>query len=305
MEVSVVIPVYNSASILKELSKQVNAELLHIDFELILVNDGSVDESWSVIEQIAKEFSTVKGISLAKNFGQDNAIMAGLGLSCGNYVVIMDDDLQHSPSDIPILLEKIKNDCDVCYADFSDDLHQAWWKNIGSMLNSKQAEFFIKKPKHIYLSPFKVVNRMVVDSLLEYKGTYPYIDGLIFQTTNLVSQVQVKHFNRYSDTGNYNLRRSISVFIKHTTGFSIMSLRIASFFGLSLSILGFMLGVYYIYTYYMYGTTVEGWTSIIVLQLFIGGAILSSLGIIGEYIGRSYLSINRKPQFIVRKTIND
>ena len=305
MEVSVVIPVYNSASILKELSKQVNAELLHIDFELILVNDGSVDESWSVIEQIAKEFSTVKGISLAKNFGQDNAIMAGLGLSCGNYVVIMDDDLQHSPSDIPILLEKIKNDCDVCYADFGGDLHQSWWKNIGSMLNSKQAEFFIKKPKHIYLSPFKVVNRMVVDSLLEYKGTYPYIDGLIFQITNLVSQVQVKHFNRYSGTGNYNLRRSISVFIKHTTGFSIMSLRIASFFGLSLSILGFMLGVYYIYTYYMYGTTVEGWTSIIVLQLFIGGAILSSLGIIGEYIGRSYLSINRKPQFIVRKTIND
>ena len=305
MEVSVVIPVYNSASILKELSKQVNAELLHIDFELILVNDGSVDESWSVIEQIAKEFSTVKGISLAKNFGQDNAIMAGLGLSCGNYVVIMDDDLQHSPSDIPILLEKIKNDCDVCYADFGGDLHQSWWKNIGSMLNSKQAEFFIKKPKHIYLSPFKVVNRMVVDSLLEYKGTYPYIDGLIFQITNLVSQVQVKHFNRYSDTGNYNLRRSISVFIKHTTGFSIMPLRIASFFGLSLSILGFMLGVYYIYMYSMDGTTVEGWTSIIVLQLFIGGAILASLGIIGEFIGRSYLSINRKPQFIVRKTIND
>ena len=231
--------------------------------------------------------------------------MAGLGLSCGNYVVIMDDDLQHSPSDIPILLEKIKNDCDVCYADFGGDLHQSWWKNIGSMLNSKQAEFFIKKPKHIYLSPFKVVNRMVVDSLLEYKGTYPYIDGLIFQITNLVSQVQVKHFNRYSGTGNYNLRRSISVFFKHTTGFSIMPLRIASFFGLSLSILGFMLGVYYIYMYYMFGTTVEGWTSIIVLQLFIGGAILASLGIIGEYIGRSYLSINSKPQFIVRKTIND
>ena len=305
MEVSVVIPVYNSASILKELCKQVNSELLYIDFELILVNDGSVDESWSVIEKIAKEFSTVKGISLAKNFGQDNAIMAGLGLSCGNYVVIMDDDLQHSPSDIPILLEKIKDDWDVCYADFSDNLHQAWWKNIGSILNSKQANFFIKKPRHIYLSPFKIVNRMVVDSLLEYKGTYPYIDGLIFQITNLVSQVKVKHFNRYSGKGNYNLRRSISVFFKHTTGFSIIPLRIVSLIGLLLSVLGFSLGLYYIYTYYIYGTTVEGWTSIIAMQLFIGGAILLSLGVIGEYVGRSYMAINRKPQFAIRKIVND
>jgi len=213
--------------------------------------------------------------------------------------------LQHSPSDIPILLEKIKDDWDVCYADFSDNLHQAWWKNIGSILNSKQANFFIKKPRHIYLSPFKIVNRMVVDSLLEYKGTYPYIDGLIFQITNLVSQVKVKHFNRYSGKGNYNLRRSISVFFKHTTGFSIIPLRIVSLIGLLLSVLGFSLGLYYIYTYYIYGTTVEGWTSIIAMQLFIGGAILLSLGVIGEYVGRSYMAINRKPQFAIRKIVND
>jgi len=301
MELSIVVPVYNSDAILSELCDQIEDTLVGKDFELILVNDGSVDDSWNVIERISKGSNSIQGVCLAKNFGQDNAIMAGLSFTSGDYVVIMDDDLQHSPSDILVLLDKIKNGWDVCYADFSSNLHQAWWKNIGSKINSKQAEYLINKPNDIYLSPFKVIARVVVDAILEYKGPYPYVDGLIFRITNSITQVPIPHHERFEGKGNYNIKRSLSVFFKHTTGFSVVPLRVASLIGLLFAISGFILGIFYIYIYLVDGSIIEGWTSIVVLQLFIGGMILMSLGVIGEYIGRSYLAINRKPQFVVRK----
>ncbi|GAB6041585.1 glycosyltransferase family 2 protein [Endothiovibrio diazotrophicus] len=300
MEVSVVIPVFNSEEALPELCRQLWDALDGREFEVILVNDGSADRSWEVIERLSREFGVV-GVCLARNFGQDNAIMAGLGRAVGASVVIMDDDLQHSPYDIPLLLAEVERGADVCYADYSRHKRQAWWKNLGSHLNSKQAEYLIGKPGEIYLSPFKAIRRIVVDSVIQYEGPYPYVDGLIFRATSAVTQVHVEHRARDQGKSNYNLRRSLSVFFKHTTGFSVAPLRIASLIGLLSALFGFVLGTFYIYDYFTSEVMIEGWTTLVALLLFLGGMTLMSLGLIGEYLGRMYLTVNRRPQYVIRK----
>ena len=301
IKVSIVIPVYNSKLILPKLLSVIREAMSGISFEVILTNDGSEDNSWEVIMSLGKEYQELRGVCLTQNYGQDSAIMAGLHYSKGEYVVILDDDLQHSPYDIPKLLEECESGFDVCYADYGRDKRQALWKNLGSFLNSKQAELLIGKPRDIYLSPFKMISRVVVDSMLEYQNSYPYIDGLIFRVTKSITQVPVEHHERYASTSNCNLRKSISVFFNHTTSFSIVPLRIASVIGFLITALGLILAVYYILSYFK-GNTVEGWTTLVLLLLTIGGAILMSLGVIGEYIGRIYLVANKRPQFVVRKT---
>jgi polyisoprenyl-phosphate glycosyltransferase len=304
IKVSIVVPVYNSEQILPELLQVTHDAMVGVPFEIILVNDGSSDNSWATINSLSKKYSELRGVCLTQNYGQDNAIMAGLNYAAGEYVVVMDDDLQHSPYDIPKLLLKCEEGYDVCYADYSQDKRQAYWKNFGSFVNNLQAGLLLGKPRDIYLSPFKMVNRVIIDSMLEYENSYPYIDGLIFRVTNSITQIKVRHYERHSLVGNYNMRKSISVFLKHMTGFSILPLRLASLIGLMISAIGLILIGYYIVSY-INGNTVEGWTTLAVLQLTIGGAILMSLGVIGEYVGRLYLVANKRPQFIVRRTTFD
>jgi polyisoprenyl-phosphate glycosyltransferase len=163
-KISIVIPVYNSEECIEELVSEIDAAL--DTYELILVNDCSSDSSWLRIEEAASGNEKITGINLRKNFGQDNALMAGLNHATGDYVVIMDDDLQHSPSDIPVLYEKIREGYDVVYANFAAK-KQARWKNFGSWLNGKLAEIVIHKPAWIYLSPFKIIDKQVVDEIVE------------------------------------------------------------------------------------------------------------------------------------------
>ena len=304
LKVSIVIPVYNSGQILPKLIEIIHHALVEFSFEILLVNDGSADNSWAVIQSLSEEYSELLGIGLTCNYGQDNAIMAGLNYCSGDFVVVMDDDLQHSPYDIPKLLEKCLEGYDVCYADYSDNKRQAFWKNMGSYLNNMQAEMLLGKPKNIYLSPFKIINRVIVDAMIRYENSYPYVDGLILRVTNSITQISVNHHNRYANNSNYSLSKSISVFLKHMTGFSVLPLRIASVMGFALSLIGLMLTGYYILNYFQ-GNVIEGWTTLVVLELTIGGAILMSLGVIGEYIGRLYLGANKRPQFVVRRTTFD
>jgi len=301
MEISVVIPVYNSERIVSELVKAICKNLSDNKYEIILVNDGSVDNSWKVISDICNDNTSVKGVLLSKNFGQDNAIMAGLNHASGDYVVIMDDDLQHNPSDILLLLHACNDGVyDVCYANYSKDKKQNIWKNFGSMINSKQAEILLNKPHDIYLSPFKIISKNIVRSILSYHGPYPYIDGLIARSTDSITQVDVFHQMRLEGESNYTIKKSFSVFLKHLTGFSVVPLRVASFIGIVVSVVGFILGLYYIAEYF-FGNSPEGWTTIVALQLFIGGVILTSMGLVGEYIGRMYLLVSGTPQYVIKE----
>ncbi len=301
-EISIVIPVYRSEDNLSELVKRLDQSLVNISFELVLINDCSPDRSWQVIEELCEKYNFIKALSLMKNSGQDNAIIAGLNYVSGKYIVIMDDDLQHEPKDILKLYEQCKKGYHVCFANFQTK-KQALWKNLGSWLNGKLAEILINKPKGIYLSPFEMLTYEVVKEIIKYKGAHPYIQGLIFSVTNNVTQVDIEHHDRFSGSSNYDLLKSINIFLRLATGFSVKPLRIASIVGLISAVFGFLLIPYYIYQYYFENYIVEGWTTLVVLFLLIGGLILMSLGLIGEYIGRMYLDVSNRPQFVVEKKI--
>jgi polyisoprenyl-phosphate glycosyltransferase len=302
VEISIVVPVYRSEDCLEELQKQISTVLAQVPYELILVNDKSPDRSWEKIVELAEKSKSIKGASLKKNAGQDNAIMAGLGLANGNYVVVMDDDLQHSPSDILKLYNKCREGFDICYGLFTEK-KQSLWKNLGSKLNEHVAEFFLKKPRGLYLSPFKIMSASLVQEVVQYKGPYPYLDGIVLSLTSNITQLELQHHPRYGGKGNYNLMKSVSVFLKHVTGFSLYPLRLATLIGVLAAALSFLLGAYFLVEYLTMEVHVEGWTSLAVLVVFFNGLILMCLGMIGEYIGRVYLTLTSKRQYVIDKMV--
>jgi undecaprenyl-phosphate 4-deoxy-4-formamido-L-arabinose transferase len=302
MQISVVIPVYRSATILPALAQRVHAVLQENfqNYELVLVNDCSPDDSWRVIKELAERYDFIVGLDLRRNVGQDNALMAGLNSSRGDVVVIMDDDLQHSPEDIPLLCSKLSEGHDVCYAQF-EIKRQMWWKNIGSDFNGWVARWVIDKPGDIYLSPFKALSRGVVNELIKYQGPFAYVDGLIWTVTSRCSQVPVMHQPRMEGKGNYNLARSIRVWLKLLTGFSVRPLRLITVVGLITSCLSFLAGAFFLLAYLVDSTPVRGWPSLFVSISFIGGIQLVSLGVLGEYMGRTYLRVSDRPQYSIRQ----
>jgi len=303
--ITVVIPVYKSEDCLNELVKRLTSVLNGFakTYEIVLVNDCSPDNSWSKIVELCKVYDRLKGINLRRNFGQDCAIMAGLNNSSGEYVIIMDDDLQHDPKDIPTLLDGLERGYDVCYA-FFESKKQSWFKNLGSWFNGKVAEIVIKKPKEVYLSPYKAIRRGVIDEIIKYDGPYPYVDGLIFRVTRNITQVKAEHHERYAGHGNYNLVKSIRVWLRLATNFSVIPLRIATILGFVSSLFGFAFALYLIILHFVKKGGPLGWASLIVTVLFLGGVQLISIGVVGEYIGRLFLYNSKEPQFIVKYVIS-
>jgi polyisoprenyl-phosphate glycosyltransferase len=302
MQLSIVIPVYRSAKCLPELARRVRDDVgrRFDSYELILVNDDSPDETWQVIIQLTREHDFIIGVNLRKNVGQDNAIMAGLNIASGEVIVIMDDDLQHDPSDICALHERIENGFDVVYAHFEHKKH-ASWKNLGSRFVDWVAIVTLGKPKNIYMSPYKAIRREVVDEIIKYNGPYPYVNGLIFTVTSNITQVTVPHHARFAGKGNYNLLRSVGVWLKLATGFSVIPLRMATFLGGVISLLSFILAFYFVVETLALKHQPPGWPSVIVAILFIGGIQLIGIGAVGEYIGRIFMTENQRPQFTVKE----
>ena len=300
-EISIVIPVYNSHECVAELSRQISNALKGIDYEQIMVNDCSRDTSWDEIKKESEKNQNLLGINLRKNAGQDSAILTGLNYANGKYVVIMDDDLQHSPYDIPKLYEEAKKGFDVVYANF-ESKKQKLWKNLGSWFNGKISEFALNKPKGIYLSPFKIINGEVVKEMIKFNNLFPYIDGLVFQVTQNITQIDIEHHKRELGKSNYNLIKSIKVFFRMLFGFSTMPLNLASYTGFFSAVIGLALAIIYAIQYFTGKADVTGWTTLVILILIFGGMILVSLGIIGKYLGQMYLTINEVPKFIVKET---
>ena len=297
---SIIIPVYNSQNNLESLVKQIQ-EKIKIEYEIILINDESIDNSWEIIKKISFSEKNILGINLLKNVGQDNAIMAGLYHANGSYIIIMDDDLQHDPNYIMDLYKKSKENYDVVYGNFISK-KQKIWKNFGSWLNGKFAYIFLKKPKEIYISPFKIIKKNIVMQILNYKSPFTYIDGIIFSLTTNISQIEIHHHSRKEGKSNYSISNSLPIFINHLTGYSIIPLRVVSFLGLILFIMSIIISIIAVINYFN-NIEPEGWTSIMIALLLIGGLIMFSLGIIGEYLGRLYLLSSNKPQYVVKEKI--
>lgn len=303
MRISVVVPVFNSAPCLPELVRRLGAALpgIEAEFEVILVDDDSRDGSWATIRDLCATYPFLRGVRLRKNAGQDNAIMAGLSLAEGDAVVIMDDDLQHDPEDIPALWRGLNDgEFDVVYGRFRV-MRQARWKIFGSWLNDRLAVRVLGKPKDIYMSPFKIIDRAVVREVLRYEGPYSYVDGLLFTVTSRIGQVEVSHHPRYAGRSNYDLIRSIRVWLKLATSFSIVPLRLATLAGGLMSVGAFLLGIFFLLQALLLERMPAGWPSLIVTVLFLGGIQLVGIGAVGEYIGRIYITQNKRPQFTIRE----
>jgi len=302
MKLSVVIPVYNAEKSIADLVKQLFISLSGLDFEIVLVNDGSQDGSEKICERLASENKSVKFISLRKNFGEHNAVICGLNFATGEYVVIIDDDFQNPPSEISKLLNEVEKGYDVVYSKYTHKKHNVV-RNFSSFVNGAVAGYLIHKPKGLYLSSFKIIKKEVVDELVKYKGPFPYIDGLIFRTTNNISSVTVDHDKRQYGKSNYNFRKLFSLYLNMFLNFSIRPLRVFTVSGMIIFIIGVLLSVYFIIAKYIYNEP-PGWTSTALFIIMFSGFQIVFLGLIGEYLGKQYLDQNNTPQWVIKKTMN-
>lgn len=302
MKISVCIPVYNGAKTIESLVNTVCKELKGYNLEIVLVNDGSVDNCEEICEMIAKEKEFIKFISLRRNFGEHNAVMCALNYTTGDLIAIIDDDFQNPPSEIVKLITEAEKGYDVVYSKYHRKKYN-WYRNLGSKINDLVATWLLKKPKNLYLSSFKVINREIVKELIQYRGPFPYIDGLILRVTNNISSVFVEHRKSIYSKSGYTLSKLISLWLSMFVNFSIKPLRIFTFFGMFLSMISFFLAIFFIIEKLLKPNTPIGWTTIIVVILFFSGIQLIFLGVIGEYLGKLYLDINKTPQWVVKKEI--
>jgi undecaprenyl-phosphate 4-deoxy-4-formamido-L-arabinose transferase len=304
MELSIVVPVYRSEPLVPELTRRIAGAMRRqteiAAYEVILVNDCSPDRSWEMIEQACELYPNVRGVDLRRNSGQHNAIMAGLRHARGAVIVVMDDDLQHAPEDIGKLYAKILEGHDLCYAAFRHPKH-ARWKILGSAFRDLTAAALLEVPRGIRISSFKAMTAEIAREIARYEGPFPYVDGLAMMATRNVANVEAEHHPRSDGRGNYGLRESIFLWTKVAMNFSVVPLRLASWLGLGFAVLGFLLAAYLIFQKLVFDTIpVPGWSSLAVVILIVGGVQLLALGAIGEYLGRAYLHLNGKPQYVIR-----
>ena len=304
-KVSFVIPCYRSALTLGNVVKEIQDTMKTLEqysYEIILVNDCSPDDTFEVITKICEENANICGVNLAKNFGQHGALMAGFHQVTGDILVCLDDDGQTPADEVGKLLEEIENGQDVVYASYNHKKHSLF-RNFGSWMNEKMAQFLLGKPKDLYVSSYFAARRFIVDEMLKYENAYPYVIGLVLRTTKRISNVPVKHREREIGTSGYTLGKLLGLWFNGFTAFSTKPLRIATISGSIFAALGFVYGVYTVIKKFVNPAVPVGFSSMMAAIMFIGGMLMIMLGLIGEYIGRMYICMNNAPQFVVRDLI--
>jgi len=305
--VSFVIPCYRSAlTIEKVVEEIINTiePLPEYEYEIILVNDSSPDDTFQVIRRICEKNHKIKGINLAKNFGQHAALMAGFRWCKGDVVVCLDDDGQTPADEVGKLLDKIQEGADAVYAKYLHKKHSIF-RNLGSMTNELMTQYLLGKPKELYVSSYFAVRRFVVEEMIRYENSYPYVIGLVLRSTKNVENVVVQHREREIGNSGYTIGKLMGLWFNGFTAFSIKPLRMASVVGCLCAAAGFAYGIYTIIKRFVNPLVPLGFSSLMAALMFIGGMLMIMLGLIGEYIGRIYISMNNAPQYVIRETINE
>ena len=304
-KLSIVIPVYNSEKTIEEVVNEIEIAVSKLnskfDLEIILVNDYSKDNSLQVCKNICKHKSFVKLISFSKNFGQHNALMAGIKVASGDYIISMDDDLQTPPAEMYKLIDALENNnYDVVFAKYKIK-NKSIFRILGSFVNDKMANILAEKPKNVTINSYFIMKKYIANEIIKYGHAYPYIGGLIFRVTQNVGNILIEHRDRKIGKSNYTLKKLLQLWFNGFTNFSVKPLRISSVFGLFFSITGFIYLLIIIIRKIINPGIPAGWTSIMAAIIFFGGIQLLSIGLLGEYIGRVFLSINKKPQYVIKE----
>ncbi|MGL5259880.1 MAG: glycosyltransferase family 2 protein [Lachnospiraceae bacterium] len=306
-KVSFVIPCYKSAQTIESVVNEVQEsmeKLEQYEFNIILVNDASPDDTFEVITKLSETHPNILGINLAKNFGQHGALMAGFHHAVGEIIVCLDDDGQTPANEVYKLLEKIEAGDDVVYAKYDVKKHSSF-RNLGSYVNEKMAEFLLGKPKELYVSSYFAAKRFVVEEMIKYSNAFPYVIGLVLRTTKRISNVSVKHRDREIGTSGYTLIKLLGLWFNGFTAFSTKPLRIATLIGISCAGIGFIYGIYTILKKFYNPLVPIGFSSLMAALMFIGGMLMLMLGLIGEYVGRMYICMNNAPQFVIREKVGE
>ncbi|MBO7374987.1 MAG: glycosyltransferase family 2 protein [Lachnospiraceae bacterium] len=305
MKISFVIPCYRSEKTIGNVVDEIKTTMASIghEFEIILVNDCSPDNTFSAIRQLAAVNDNVTGLDLAKNFGQHCALMAGMRESTGDVVVCLDDDGQTPADEVGKLLDKLEEGYDVCYASYGKKQHSGF-RNFGSKVNELMTRIMLGKPKELYISSYFAAKRFVVDDMLRYEQSYAYVIGLVLRATKNIANVEVKHRARTEGTSGYTLKKLFSLWFNGFTAFSIKPLRIATAVGVFGASTGFLYGIYTIVKKFVLASDVQaGFSALMSVLVFIGGMIMLMLGLIGEYLGRIYICMNNSPQYVIREKV--
>jgi len=306
-ELSLVIPVYNGSRTIGPLVEQITKLFGSTSFEIVLVNDGSEDDSEKVCAELAGKFpQNVVFVHLSRNFGEHSAVLAGFTQARGRYIAVLDDDGQNPPEEVVRMLDELKRkNYDVVYGHYIEKKH-SWFRNLGSRFNDRIATLMLHKPKDLYLSSFKVMNRFLVNEIIKYRGPYPYTDGLIYRVTRNIGQIPVEHRVSASGPSRYTLRRLVRLWLNMFLNFSIKPLRVSVYVGLFASCLSIVaLIAILIDKLWITPNLTVGIPTVLGSVVFFSGIQLMILGLVGEYLGRLYLDQTGTPQYVVRYAMRE
>lgn len=304
---AIVIPVYNAEKSIESLAKT----LIHLyresfRLELILVNDNSSDSTHVICSRLYEECpECITYLRLARNFGEHNAVMAGLNQVSSDFCVIMDDDFQNPPEEVGRLCAEMAKGFDVVYSNYRDK-RDSFFRNLGSRFNDRMANVILHKPAGLYLSSFKVINRFLVGEIVKYEGPDPYIDAIILRSTTNIGQLEVRHDRRRFGRSGYTIGKLISLWGNMVVSYSLIPLRIIGIAGTVMTIIGVYVGGTTLFDHIFLPfeekpTDLERLTAV---TLFFRGFNLLSISVVGEYVGRIYLALNREPQFVIRERLS-
>lgn len=306
-KVSFVIPCYRSENtitgVVEEIEKTMMALKEVYSFEIVLVNDSSPDNTMGTIRKLCEEKKYITGIGFARNFGQHAALMAGLRQASGDYVVCLDDDGQTPADEVSKLLDKLEEGFDAVYAKYEHKQHSGF-RNLGSKVNELMTRVMLEKPKDLYVSSYFAVKRFIVEDMIRYENSYPYVIGLVLRSTKSITNVVVNHREREEGSSGYTLKKLFALWFNGFTAFSVKPLRIATCVGVICACAGFLYGIYIIINRFVNPDVPLGYSSMMAALVFFCGMIMVMLGLIGEYIGRIYISMNSSPQYVIRERIN-
>lgn len=304
--ISFVIPVFNSEKTISQVVREIIiiCRQKNIKFEIVLVNDCSTDNSFKKCKELATKNRFIKVINLSKNYGQHNALITGFRFINGDYIICLDDDLQTPPRESIKLIKSITSESyDVVYADYPKKM-QNGWRNFGSAINNLMANLLLGKPHNLNITSFFIMKCFIVKEIVKYEGYCVYIPGLILQITTNIGNIEVEHRERKFGKSNYTLIKLLSLWMNGFINFSVKPLRLCTFSGFAISILGFFFALVILIKRIINPNIPVGWTSLILLIIVLSGLNLIFVGLIGEYIGKVLLNISKQPQSVIKESIN-